>query len=83
MKRIALSVLIAVACCHSAASQVRLPAYDSRINPLLLDSWSGPKVYNNDRWSASWITLPDGIDGIFVWKGRSEKLHPGENRLSL
>ena len=67
MKRIALSVLIAVACCLSAAAQVRLPAYDSRINPLLLDSWSGPKVYNNDRWSASWITSPDADAGYGVY----------------
>ena len=51
--------MIAAACCLSAKAQIRLPAYDSRINPQLLDSWSGPKVYNNDRWSASWITSPD------------------------
>ena len=59
MKRIALTALIAAACCLSAQAQIRLPAYDSRINPQLLDSWSGPQVYNNDRWSASWITSPD------------------------
>ena len=59
MKRIVLTAMIAAACCLSAKAQIRLPAYDSRINPQLLDSWSGPKVYNNDRWSASWITSPD------------------------
>ena len=42
-----------------AAAQIRLPAYDSRINPQLLDAWSQRPEYNNGRWSAQWITSPD------------------------
>ncbi len=42
-----------------ANAQIRLPAYDQRIAPELLDSWSEKTVYNNGRWSASWITSPD------------------------
>lgn len=42
-----------------AAGQTRLPAFDQRINPELLDCWAEKKVYNNGRWSAHWITSPE------------------------
>ncbi len=40
-------------------AQIRLPAYDSRINPELLDAWAERPGYNNGRWSAQWITSPE------------------------
>ncbi len=42
-----------------AAAQIRLPSYDHRIAPELLDAWSSHPGYNDGRWSASWITSPD------------------------
>jgi hypothetical protein len=29
------------------------------------------------------VDLPDGLSGVFVWKGKETKLHGGANRLSL
>ena len=29
------------------------------------------------------VELPDGVDGVLVWKGRSQELHPGVNQFSL
>ena len=29
------------------------------------------------------INLPSGVDGEFVWNGRTKPLHGGENRISL
>jgi alpha-L-rhamnosidase len=29
------------------------------------------------------VALPDGIEGEFVWKGRSTKLHPGSQKISF
>ena len=53
-----------------AAGQVRLPAYDQRINPALLDAWAEKKVYNNGRWSAHWITSPeaDAQYGVYLFR---------------
>ena len=56
-------------CCLSLPSlaQIRLPAYDARINPQLLDMWSDGKAYNDARWSAKWITSPDADEGYGVY----------------
>jgi len=32
---------------------------------------------------SSTIILPKEVTGIFIWKGQSQKLHPGENKLNL
>ena len=29
------------------------------------------------------ITLPEGVDGVFVWKGKPVKLSSGKNLLTL
>ena len=52
---------------NRAEAQIRLPAYDQRISPELLDAWSGHPGYNNGRWSASWITSPDADRGYGVY----------------
>ncbi|MBQ3722273.1 MAG: glycoside hydrolase [Bacteroidales bacterium] len=57
-----LSVIIA----NPLTAQIRLPAYDQRINPELLDAWSAGNGHNNGRWSASWITSPDADCGYGV-----------------
>lgn len=53
-----------------AAGQIRLPAYDRRINPELLDAWAPNREYNNGRWSAHWITSPeaDGAYGVYFFR---------------
>ena len=53
-----------------AAGQIRLPAYDARINPELLDVWAQKKDYSNGRWSAQWITSPeaDGAYGVYFFR---------------
>jgi hypothetical protein len=53
-------------------AQIRLPAYDGRINPELLDSWSEKQVYNSGRWSAQWITSPDADGGYGVYLFRKD-----------
>ena len=50
-----------------AAAQTRLPAYDTRINPELLDAWAQKRVYNDGRWSAQWITSPEADGGYGVY----------------
>ena len=50
-----------------AAAQIRLPAYDTRINPELLDAWAQKRVYNDGRWSAQWITSPEADGGYGVY----------------
>ena len=39
--------------------------------------------FSSDGTLSATITLPDGVDGTFVWKGRSTKLSPGLNRFTL
>ena len=56
----------------SASAQGRLPAYDARINPQLLDPWSGGQGYNDARWSAQWITSPEADRGYGVYFFRKE-----------
>ena len=29
------------------------------------------------------ITLPLGVDGLFVWKGKPRQIHEGENVINL
>ena len=63
-------LLMAGSNADQAFAQIRLPAYDGRINPALLDSWSEKQVYNNGRWSAQWITSPeaDGDYGVYFFR---------------
>ena len=63
-----LSVIIA----NPLTAQIHLPAYDQRINPELLDAWSGGNGHNNGRWSASWITAPDADRDYGVYFFRKE-----------
>lgn len=37
---------------------------------------------HGDQWTAE-VSLPPGLSGWFVWKGRRTPLHPGEQRLHL
>ena len=68
MRKIATCIIVfAVFSLGLANAQIRLPAYDQRIAPELLDSWSEKTVYNNGRWSASWITSPDADAGYGVY----------------
>ena len=39
--------------------------------------------YENGRRLKADITLPDGVSGTFVWKGKTRRLHPGHNHLEL
>lgn len=34
-----------------------------------------------DRWTGT-VTLPAGSDGLFVYKGKTQKLNPGKNRIN-
>ena len=76
MKRTYIYLLTLLAACFltgaQAVAQIRLPAYDGRINPELLDAWKGHPGYNDGRWSASWITSPDADAGYGVYFFRKE-----------
>ncbi len=68
MKRLLVSLCLFIAFgLGLSQAQIRLPAYDQRISPELLDAWSGHPGYNNGRWSASWITSPDADRGYGVY----------------
>ena len=71
MKRIAFILFLSVTLGASLSEgQIRLPAYDRRIAPELLDPWTGHPGYNDGRWSASWITSPDAdaAYGVYLFR---------------
>ena len=72
MRRFSILLALLALSALPAGAQVRLPAYDARINPQLLDNWSGGKGYNDARWSAQWITSPDADAGYGVYFFRRE-----------
>lgn len=39
--------------------------------------------YENGRRLKADISLPEGVGGTFVWKGKTRRLHPGHNHLEL
>ena len=47
---------------------------------------AGVRGYRYEREKQKWtanVTLPSGLDGDFVWQGKSFTLHAGQQQLSL
>ncbi|MBR1574960.1 MAG: glycoside hydrolase [Bacteroidales bacterium] len=66
-KTLACLLLFSLLSLSLAEGQIRLPAYDPRTAPELLDAWAGHPGYNDGRWSASWITSPDADESYGVY----------------
>lgn len=64
--------LTALFCAVPSKAQMRLPAYDSRINPELLKTAFDDSRYNESRWSASWICTPDADEAYGVYMFRKD-----------
>ena len=70
MKKCSFIMIPALLACLSAAGQIRLPAYDTRINPVLMDNTSSTPGYNVTEWPCRWITSPeaDALYGVYFFR---------------
>lgn len=39
-------------------------------------------ILNKNKWNIT-ISLPDKLDGVFIWKGEKRSLSPGENKFTI